>query len=79
MRSGRIKRSICPPDQVRQEPLSAQPRYSDAEIRALDAYIGSFGGPRIPAVDPAAGSQAEGLKLFTSSCSGCPTMIDASS
>ena len=66
LRTGRM-----PLDNPGQEPLSAQPRYSDAEIRALDAYIGSFGGPPIPAVDPAAGSQAEGLKLFTSSCSGC--------
>jgi ubiquinol-cytochrome c reductase cytochrome c subunit len=67
LRTGRM-----PLDQVGEEPLRAEPRYSSSEIEALDAYVGSLGeGPPIPNVDPRKGSVSEGMELFTDSCAGC--------
>jgi ubiquinol-cytochrome c reductase cytochrome c subunit len=68
LRTGRM-----PLDQVGEQPLRGQPRYSDEEIRALDSYVGSLGGggPAIPAVDPERGSLSDGMRLFTESCAGC--------
>jgi ubiquinol-cytochrome c reductase cytochrome c subunit len=53
------------------EPLRAEPQYGRADIAALVAYVGSFGGPPIPRVDPAAGDVARGKELFTEHCAGC--------
>ena len=53
------------------QPIRAEPAYPDDQIEALDAYVGSLGGPPIPAVDPSAGSISRGTKLFSSSCAGC--------
>jgi ubiquinol-cytochrome c reductase cytochrome c subunit len=67
LRTGRM-----PLGQVGDEPLRGEPRYGNAEIEALDAYVGSLGaGPAIPNVDPAKGSVSEGMEMFTDSCSGC--------
>jgi ubiquinol-cytochrome c reductase cytochrome c subunit len=67
LRTGRM-----PLDQVGEQPLRRQPRYSDAQIRALVAYVGSLGsGPTIPVVHPERGSLSEGMRLFTDSCAGC--------
>jgi ubiquinol-cytochrome c reductase cytochrome c subunit len=67
LRTGRM-----PLDQVGEEPLRGEPRYSDAQIRALDAYVGSLGpGPAIPTVRPEQGSLSEGMRLFGESCAGC--------
>jgi quinol---cytochrome-c reductase cytochrome c subunit len=53
------------------QPLRAEPRYDERQIEALVAYIGSFGGPPIPTVDPARGSQLGGFDAFNSYCAGC--------
>jgi ubiquinol-cytochrome c reductase cytochrome c subunit len=67
LRTGRM-----PLDQVGEQPLRGEPRYSDTQIRALDAYVGSLGpGPAIPVVRPQQGSLSEGMRLFGESCSGC--------
>jgi ubiquinol-cytochrome c reductase cytochrome c subunit len=67
LRTGRM-----PLDQVGDEPLRGEPRFGEAEIRALDAYVGSLGeGPSIPTVEPAKGSVSEGMEMFTDSCAGC--------
>jgi ubiquinol-cytochrome c reductase cytochrome c subunit len=52
-------------------PLTNEPLYSEDEILALVAYVGSLGGPPIPSVDPAAGNLSEGERLFTLFCAGC--------
>src|SRR5438034_3101754 len=54
LRTGRM-----PLDAPGDEPLRAPPRYSNDEIDALVAYVGSLGGPPIPNVDPARGSLSE--------------------
>jgi ubiquinol-cytochrome c reductase cytochrome c subunit len=55
-----------------QEPERARPQYSDAYIDALVAYVASLGGgPPVPSPNPAAGSVAQGQRIFAESCSGC--------
>jgi ubiquinol-cytochrome c reductase cytochrome c subunit len=66
LRTGRM-----PLAQPGHEPQRAQPAYSDARIAALDAYVGSLGGPPIPSVNPDLGSVSRGAELFGSSCAGC--------
>ena len=53
------------------EPVRSAPSYSRGEIAALVAYVGGFGGPGIPQVDPARGSIARGKEAFTERCAGC--------
>jgi ubiquinol-cytochrome c reductase cytochrome c subunit len=53
------------------EPVRTKPAYTPGEIAALDAYIGSFGGPPIPRVSVAGTSLAHGESLFMDNCSGC--------
>jgi ubiquinol-cytochrome c reductase cytochrome c subunit len=66
LRTGRM-----PLSQPGNEPQRAQAAYPDDQIVALDTYVGSLGGPPIPAVDPSAGSISRGAELFGSSCAGC--------
>ena len=67
LRTGRM-----PLDQVGEQPLRGEPSYSNHQIRALVAYVGSLGrGPAIPAVEPERGSLSEGMQLFGESCAGC--------
>lgn len=67
LRTGRM-----PLGQVGEQPLRGKPRYSDSQIRALVAYVGSLGpGPAIPVVRPERGSLSGGMQLYGESCSGC--------
>jgi ubiquinol-cytochrome c reductase cytochrome c subunit len=47
----------------------------DYQIRALVAYIASFGGPPIPKPNPSRGSLSQGLSLFTEHCAGCHQVV----
>jgi ubiquinol-cytochrome c reductase cytochrome c subunit len=60
-----------PLDSPDREPVRKKPAYSPQQIAALDAYIGSFGGPPIPHVSFAGSSLARGASLFMDDCSGC--------
>ena len=64
-----------PLDQPDDEPVRAPPAYSAAARRALTDFVGSLGGPGIPAVDPASGSLREGKELFTDHCAGCHQVV----
>jgi ubiquinol-cytochrome c reductase cytochrome c subunit len=57
--------------QPRREPLFL----SDHQIRALVAYIASFGGLAIPKPQPERGSVSQGLALFTEHCAGCHQVV----
>jgi ubiquinol-cytochrome c reductase cytochrome c subunit len=57
------------------EPVRTQPAYSRPQIDALVAFVGSFGGPGIPAVDPARGNLARGMAAFTEHCAGCHQVV----
>jgi ubiquinol-cytochrome c reductase cytochrome c subunit len=58
------------------QPRRARVTFTDAQIRALVAYVGSLGGgPPIPKPHPARGNLAQGLHLFTDRCSGCHQVV----
>ncbi|HET7353098.1 MAG TPA: c-type cytochrome, partial [Gaiellaceae bacterium] len=57
--------------QPRREPLFL----SEHQIRALVAYIASFGGPPIPKPKPQNGDVSKGLELFTEHCAGCHQVV----
>jgi ubiquinol-cytochrome c reductase cytochrome c subunit len=60
-----------PLDNPGDEPIRSKPRYPEEEIDALVAYVGSFGGPPIPDVDPDRGDLSQGFEAFTDHCAGC--------
>jgi ubiquinol-cytochrome c reductase cytochrome c subunit len=66
LRTGRMP--LAHPDD---EPIRAHSVYAPGDEADLVAYIASFGGPPVPAVDAAAGDVAEGKQLFTDNCAGC--------
>jgi ubiquinol-cytochrome c reductase cytochrome c subunit len=39
------------------------------------AFVGSFGGPPIPTVDPAHGNLSAGREAFTAHCAGCHQVV----
>jgi ubiquinol-cytochrome c reductase cytochrome c subunit len=57
------------------EPVRTRPLYPRADIDALVAFVGSFGGPGIPRVDPARGSLAAGMAKYTEHCAGCHQIV----
>jgi ubiquinol-cytochrome c reductase cytochrome c subunit len=57
------------------EPVRTRPLYPRADIDALVAFVGSFGGPGIPRVDPARGSLAAGMEKYTEHCAGCHQIV----
>jgi ubiquinol-cytochrome c reductase cytochrome c subunit len=60
-----------------EEPLRSKPRYSDGQIAALVAYVGSFGGPAVPDIQPDTSELSKGQELFTSNCGGCHAISGA--
>ena len=60
--------------------IGLQPRrrpilLSDHQIKALVAYIASFGGPPIPTPRPELGNLSQGQALFTEHCAGCHQVV----
>jgi ubiquinol-cytochrome c reductase cytochrome c subunit len=70
LRTGR--RPLSDPED---QPKRAQSPFSERQIDALVAYVGSFGGPTVPEVDPSKGSLSEGLKIFGENCMGCHQVV----
>jgi ubiquinol-cytochrome c reductase cytochrome c subunit len=67
LRTGRMPLA-SPTMQAQRGPV----RYSDDQIRALVAYVGSFGnGPDIPDVDTSRGDVALGGELYRLNCAAC--------
>jgi ubiquinol-cytochrome c reductase cytochrome c subunit len=64
-----------PIDSPTDEPTRATAAFSRPDIAALVAYVGAFGGPAIPPVDPARGSIARGKEAFTERCAGCHQVV----
>lgn len=58
----------------RAQPMRTTAAFPQSQIRALTAYVASFGGPAIPVVHRSRGSLAEGQRLFSLSCAGCHTI-----
>ncbi len=56
--------------------IGLQPRrgpvfLSDRQIKALVAYVATFGGPPIPSPRPGLGNLSQGQALFAEHCAGC--------
>lgn len=62
----------APDDQPTRHPSNA---LSTQHKRAIVAYVGSFGGPPIPAVHPERGSLPTGRRLFAEHCAGCHQIV----
>lgn len=60
-----------PLNNPRDPPVRNPPMFNRGQILDLVAYVGSFGGPPIPAVDQAQGNVAHGLQEFALNCAGC--------
>jgi cytochrome c oxidase assembly factor CtaG/cytochrome c2 len=71
LRTGRMP--LANPDDA---PVRTPPPFTDAEIRALTAYVASLGnGPPVPRVDPAQGDLAAGRHAFAEHCAGCHQIV----
>ena len=71
-----LRTGYMPLQQVGLEPRRSRVILSDAEIRALVAYVASLRhGPPVPEPQPARGSLSKGLKLFTDHCAGCHQVV----
>jgi ubiquinol-cytochrome c reductase cytochrome c subunit len=60
--------------------IGLQPRrgrvfLSEHQIKALVAYVATFGGPPIPKPRPELGKLSQGLSLFTEHCAGCHQVV----
>ena len=70
LRTGRM-----PIEDPTEQPVRNTPAYPEEDIRALVAYVGSFGGPEIPKVHPEHGDLSVGLREFTENCAGCHQVL----
>ena len=57
------------------QPVRTESPFTPEQQAALTAYVGSFGGPGIPSVDPARGDLATGRRLFGEHCMGCHQVV----
>ena len=58
------------------QPYRTRTLFNEPQIRALVAYVGSFGqGLPIPTPQPERGNVARGLRLFTEHCAGCHQVV----
>lgn len=71
-----LRAGYMPLADARDQPERSRPRFSERDIRALVAYVGSLGhGPPIPRPHPATASVGEGRELFTEHCAGCHQVV----
>jgi ubiquinol-cytochrome c reductase cytochrome c subunit len=64
-----------PIDNPTDQPVRSRPAYGAADIAALVAFVGSFGGPASPDVSAERGDVARGLRAFTDHCAGCHQVV----
>jgi ubiquinol-cytochrome c reductase cytochrome c subunit len=71
-----LRTGYMPLAHVPMQPERSRVLFSDAEIRALVAYIASLSpGPPIPTPHPERGNVAVGLHQFTEHCAGCHQVV----
>lgn len=70
-----LRAGLMPLRQLGLQPQRRPRILGNHQIRALVAYIASFGGPPIPKPQPARGSVSKGLYLFTEHCAGCHQVV----
>jgi ubiquinol-cytochrome c reductase cytochrome c subunit len=57
------------------QPRRAESPFTARQIDALVAYVGSFGGPKVPEVHAEKGKIVEGFELFSDKCMGCHQVV----
>lgn len=70
LRTGRMP--LPAPDD---QPQRGESPFTERQIDALIAFVGTFGGPPVPEVHAERGDVAQGLKLFGESCMGCHQVV----
>jgi ubiquinol-cytochrome c reductase cytochrome c subunit len=70
-----LRTGFMPLRRIGEQPLPQPRLLGDHQIRALVAYVASFGGPPVPKPQPARGSLSQGLHLFTEHCAGCHQVV----
>jgi quinol---cytochrome-c reductase cytochrome c subunit len=71
-----LRTGYMPLHAANEQPRRSRVLFSDAEIRALVAYVASLGkGPAIPKPQPQRGNLAYGQELFTDHCAGCHQVV----
>jgi ubiquinol-cytochrome c reductase cytochrome c subunit len=71
-----LRTGYMPLRKVGIQPRRTRVLFSERQLRALIAYVASLGGgPEIPKPQPARGSLAAGLHLFTDRCAGCHQVV----
>ena len=70
LRTGRM-----PLDDPQEQPRRTESPFTERQIDALIAYVGTFGGAPVPKVDPSRGNVADGLELFGIYCMGCHQVV----
>jgi ubiquinol-cytochrome c reductase cytochrome c subunit len=63
------------PDPHQQPDIPQKPAFRPSDIRAIVAYVASFGGPAAPTADPSRGELGTGYDQFTSNCAGCHQIV----
>ena len=71
-----LRLGFMPLSSIHDQPGNDRVMFSDTEIRSLTAYVASLGhGPGIPNPNPADGSLADGMHLYTLHCAGCHQIV----
>jgi ubiquinol-cytochrome c reductase cytochrome c subunit len=70
-----LRTGYMPLRRVGLQPRRSHVFLSEHQIRALVAYVASFGGPPIPKPRPELGNLSQGLALFTEHCAGCHQVV----
>jgi quinol---cytochrome-c reductase cytochrome c subunit len=70
-----LRTGYMPLPHVGLQPRRRRQVLGESSIRALVAYVASFGGPPIPQPQPQLGNLSEGQSLFTEHCAGCHQVV----
>jgi quinol---cytochrome-c reductase cytochrome c subunit len=71
-----LRTGYMPLHKVGLQPHRTRVLFTNAQIRALVAYVASLGkGPAIPTPHPQEGSLSTGMQLFTDHCAGCHQVV----
>ncbi len=66
-----LRTGYMPLHQIGEQPRRHWQVLGEPSIKALVAYVASFGGPKIPKPQPWRGGLSQGQNLFTEHCAGC--------
>jgi ubiquinol-cytochrome c reductase cytochrome c subunit len=70
-----LRTGYMPLAHVGMQPRRRHQFLNEQAIRALVAYVASFGGPKIPRPQPWRGNLSQGQSLFTEHCAGCHQVV----